>query len=247
MAREENSLLFSLKELHKLEADRLQEEEDLRVADIEAKRQAQENAERAVRDAEEARIQAQKDAEKRAREEKERKEMEDRIHLEQAERQARIAAQEKIELNRLAAEAEAIRTKPINWKLIGAVASAVLMVSIVIVGAVKSNREKTAKQEIAALDAKLDAERKADRAETARLQSVLRERMAEVAKLNDTLNSAKNEQERMDFARKARAAAASAAAASAEAAAQARAAKEREKKARFEKCKNSNDPLCGIN
>jgi hypothetical protein len=189
MAREENSLLFSLKELHKLEADRLQEEEDLRVADIEAKRQAQENAERAVRDAEEARIQAQKDAEKRAREEKERKEMEDRIHLEQAERQARIAAQEKIELNRLAAEAEAIRTKPINWKLIGAVASAVLMVSIVIVGAVKSNREKTAKQEIAALDAKLDAERRADRAETAPPKSARRKPVSRSAR-TQTIRSA---------------------------------------------------------
>jgi len=247
MAREENSLLFSLKELHKLEEDRQREEEDARVAAIEAERRAKEDAERAAREAEEARIRAQKEAERRAREEKERKEMEDRVRLEEAERRARIEAQAKIEENRLAAEAEAIRTKPIPWKLIGAVAAALVTLSVVILIVVNRSQAASKMEARRQLIAKLDAERKTDRDEQARLQKVLSEKMAEVDRISKMLGSATDEKERMELARQARDAARRASAAAAEADAQRKAAKEREKKAKFERCKGSDDPLCGIN
>ncbi len=247
MAREENSLLFSLKELHKLEEDRQREEEDARVAAIEADRRAKEDAERAVREAEEARIKAQKDAEKRAREEKERKEMEDRVRLEEAERRARIEAQARIEENRLAAEAEAIRTKPIPWKLIGAVAAALVTLSVVILIVVNRSQAASKMEARRQLIAKLDAERKSDKDEQARLQKVLTEKMGEVDRISKMLGSATDEKERIELARQARDAARRASAAAAEADSQRRAAKEREKKAKFERCKGSDDPLCGIN
>jgi hypothetical protein len=247
MAREENSLLFSLKELHKLEEDRQREEEDARVAAIEAERRAKEDAERAVREAEEARIKAQKDAERRAREEKERKEMEDRVRLEEAERRARIEAQARIEENRLAAEAEAIRTKPIPWKLIGAVAAALVTLSVVILIVVNRSQAAAKMEARRSLIAKLDAERKADKDEQARLQKVLTEKMAEVDRISKMLGSASDEKERIELARQARDAARRASAAAADADAQRKAAKEREKKAKFERCKGSDDPLCGIN
>lgn len=247
MAREENSLLFSLKELHKLEEDRQREEEDARVAAIEAERRAKEDAERAVREAEEARIKAQKDAERRAREEKERKEMEDRVRLEEAERRARIEAQARIEENRLAAEAEAIRTKPIPWKLIGAVAAALVTLSVIILIVVNRSQAAAKMEARRSLIAKLDAERKADKDEQARLQKVLTEKMAEVDRISKMLGSASDEKERIELARQARDAARRASAAAADAEAQRKAAKEREKKAKFERCKGSDDPLCGIN
>lgn len=247
MAREENSLLFSLKELHKLEEDRQREEEDARVAAIEADRRAKEDAERAVREAEEARIKAQKDAEKRAREEKERKEMEDRVRLEEAERRARIEAQARIEENRLAAEAEAIRTKPIPWKLIGAVAAALVTLSVIILIVVNRSQAASKMEARRQLIAKLDAERKSDKDEQARLQKVLTEKMGEVDRISKMLGSATDEKERIELARQARDAARRASAAAAEADSQRRAAKEREKKAKFERCKGSDDPLCGIN
>ncbi len=247
MAREENSLLFSLKELHKLEEDRQREEEDARLAAIEAERRAKEDAERAAREAEEARIKAQKDAERRAREEKERKEMEDRVRLEEAERRARIEAQARIEENRLAAEAEAIRTKPIPWKLIGAVAAGLVMLSFVILTVVNRSQAAAKMEARRQLIAKLDAERKADKDEQARLQKVLAEKMGEVDRISKMLGSASDEKERIELARQARDAARRASAAAAEADAQRKAAKEREKKAKFERCKGSDDPLCGIN
>ena len=247
MAREENSLLFSLKELHKLEEDRQREEEDARVAAIEAERRAKEDAERAVREAEEARIRAQKDAERRAREEKERKEMEDRVRLEESERRARIEAQARIEENRLAAEAEAIRTKPIPWKLIGAVAAALVTMSVIILIVVNRSQAASKMEARRQLIAKLDAERKADKEDQARLQRVLSEKMAEVDRISKMLGSATDEKDRIELARQARDAARRASAAAAEADAQRKAAKEREKKAKFERCKGSDDPLCGIN
>jgi len=247
MPREENSLLFSLKELQQLEQDRLQEEEDSRQAAIEAERRAKEDAERRRREEEEAKIRAQQEAEKRAREEAERRAMEDRVRLEEAERRARIEAQARMEEAQLRAAAEAIRTKPIPWKLIGSVAAALIMLSIAIVTVVNRQQAAAKIEARAQLIARLDSERKRDREEQARLQKVLTDKMSEVQRLNDLVNQAKNEQDRIELAKQAREAAGRAARAAAEADAQRKAAKEREKKAKFERCKGSDDPLCGIN
>ena len=54
MAREENSLLFSLKEVANTLQDRLKEEEDSRAAAVEAERRAKEDAIRRVKEEEEA-------------------------------------------------------------------------------------------------------------------------------------------------------------------------------------------------
>ena len=58
MAREENSLLFSLKEVANTLQDRLKEEEDSRAAAVEAERRAKEDAIRRVKEEEEAKIRA---------------------------------------------------------------------------------------------------------------------------------------------------------------------------------------------
>jgi colicin import membrane protein len=247
MAREENSLLFSLKELQNLEQDRLREEDDARLAAIESERRAKEAAEQRIRDEEAARIQAAKDAEKRAREEAERKAMEDRIRLEEADRRAHIEAQAAKEEALLRAAAEAIRTKPIPWGIISGVAAALIALSILIVVIVNRQQVAAKNEARAQLIARLDAERKRDKDEAARLQKNLSDKMAEVQRLNDMVNGAKNEQERIEAAKLARDAAGRASRAAADADAQRKAAKEREKRAKLERCKNSDDPLCGVN
>ena len=177
----------------------------------------------------------------------ERRQMEDRIRLEEAERRARIEAQARMEEAQLRAAAEAIRTKPIPWKLIGSVAAALIAISIIIVIVVNKQQAASVKAERTALIARLDAERKRDRDEQSRLNKVLTDKMAEVSRLNNLVNQAKNEAERIELAKQARDAARRAASAAADADAQRKAAKEREKKAKFERCKGSDDPLCGIN
>src|SRR5262249_9121110 len=143
--------------------------------------------------------------------------------------------------------AEAIRTKPIPWKLIGSVAAALITLSIIIVIVVNRQQAAAKIEARAQLIARLDSERKRDRDEQMRLQKVLADKLGEVQRLDSLVNQAKNEQERIELAKQARDAAARASRAAFEADAQRKAAKEREKKAKFERCKGSDDPLCGIN
>jgi colicin import membrane protein len=245
MAREENSLLFSLKELHNLEEDRIRDEANAKQAAIDAERRAKEDAVRQAKEAEEARIRAAEDAARREREERERKEREDRIRVEETERRARIEAQARIEEAQIRAATEAIKNKPLPVKLIAAVSAVLIAFSIGVVTVVKRNQEVAKKEAIAAAAAAIQAERKRDQDEQARLQQVLAARMAEMTKLDNALKTAMNEKERQEIAKAAGQAAERARQAASDAEAQRKAAKEREKKAKFERCKNSDDPLCG--
>ncbi len=128
MAREENSLLFSLKEVANTLQDRLKEEEDSRLASAEAERRAKEDAIRRAKEEEEAKVRAAEDAIRREREAKEHKEREDRIRLEEAERRARIEAEARIEEANLRAATEAIKSKPLPVKLIAAVSAVFIMI-----------------------------------------------------------------------------------------------------------------------
>ena len=246
MAREENSLLFSLKEVANTLQDRLKEEEDSRAAAVEAERRAKEDAIRRVKEEEEAKIRAAEDAIRREREEKERKEREDRIRLEEAERRARIEAEARIEEANLRAATEAIKSKPLPVKLIAAVSAVFIMISIVIVVGVKRAQDAAKKQAIADAISRIESERKKDRDESARLQKALTDRLNEARSLEDQVNAAKSEKERLELAEKAKAAASAASRAASEAAAQRAASKERDRKAKLERCKNADDPLCGI-
>ena len=197
---------------------------------------------------EEARIKAQKTPRSVPARKKERKEMEDRVRLEEAERRARIEAQARIEENRLAAEAEAIRTKPIPWKLIGAVAAALVTLSVVILIVVNRSQAGFQDGSASAADRQAGCRAQVRQGRAGATAKVLTEKMGEVDRINSKmLGSATDEKERIELARQARDAARRASAAAAEADSQRRAAKEREKKAKFERCKGSDDPLCGIN
>ncbi len=102
----ESSVLFSLRELQKIEEDRLHEEQ---VAEQHARDEAQRartaDAER-QRQIEVDRLRAAEEAASRALEDRERQQHMERLHLEEAELRARIEAAAELESQRLALESE---------------------------------------------------------------------------------------------------------------------------------------------
>jgi hypothetical protein len=102
--REENSVLFSLKELRRMEDDRIRQEHDDRTAKAEAERQERQAAERrAVEEAERLRREETERAQ-RAVEEKENRSREEQMRLAEAERRARIEGEHRLQHERMRLE-----------------------------------------------------------------------------------------------------------------------------------------------
>jgi len=94
--RAENSVLFSLKELRRLEDERVRAEADARRAQAEAERRAKLEAEQRARDEEARRAREEEEQRRRAEREREEREREDRLRLEEAERRARVEGELKL-------------------------------------------------------------------------------------------------------------------------------------------------------
>jgi hypothetical protein len=105
--RRENSVLFSLKELRRIEDDRQRREQDELSARLEAERAAKEAAERAAREEEERRRHEEQERLRRAEEEKEARAREDQMRLQEAERRARVEADMQIQQERMRLEVHA--------------------------------------------------------------------------------------------------------------------------------------------
>ena len=94
--RRENSVLFSLSELRKIEEDRIRQEDDQRKAVAEAARQAQIEAERRAREEEERKRKEADEFAMRERLEKERIAHEANHKIQEVERRARVEADAKL-------------------------------------------------------------------------------------------------------------------------------------------------------
>ncbi|HXU06054.1 MAG TPA: hypothetical protein VN903_34105 [Polyangia bacterium] len=94
--RAENSVLFSLKELRRIEDERVKAEADARKAQAEAERRAKAEAEQRARDEEIRRARAEEDRRTRAESEREARDREDRLRVEEAERRARVEGELKL-------------------------------------------------------------------------------------------------------------------------------------------------------
>jgi hypothetical protein len=94
--RPENSVLFSLKELRRLEDERVKAEADARRAQAEAERRAKVEAEQRARDEETRRAREEEERRRRAESEREGREREDRLRVEEAERRARVEGELKL-------------------------------------------------------------------------------------------------------------------------------------------------------
>src|SRR5499426_2949939 len=88
--RAENSVLFSLKELRRLEDERVKAEADARRAQAEAERRAKAEAEQRARDEASRRAREEEERRRRVESEREARERENRLRLEEAERRARV-------------------------------------------------------------------------------------------------------------------------------------------------------------
>jgi hypothetical protein len=100
----ENSVLFSLRELRRIEDDRVKKEQDAARAKAEAERQAKEAAEQAAREAEERRIRDEAERARMAREAEEQREREGNLRLQEAERRARVEGEMRINEERMRLE-----------------------------------------------------------------------------------------------------------------------------------------------
>jgi hypothetical protein len=108
--RPENSVLFSLKELRRLEDERVKAEADARRAQAEAERRAKMEAEQRARDEETRRARQQQVEEeeeerrRRAEADREARQREDRLRVEEAERRARVEGELKLREQQLLEE-----------------------------------------------------------------------------------------------------------------------------------------------
>jgi len=162
--KRENSVLFSLRELQKIEEDRVTEEEDSTRAAEEAKIRAKMEAERKEREAEAARVAAEQNAESARLGEIERKQREERMRVNEAEARARAEAQGVIEQQRLQQEMEIRRVEASKKRpttLIAVAATLVLLVGGLIFWVVQKNAEAEKKAKETAL---IEAQAKKDKA-----------------------------------------------------------------------------------
>jgi len=88
--RPENSVLFSLQELRRLEDERVKAEADARRAQAEDERLAKAEAEQRARDEQTRRAREEEERRCRAESEREERQREDRLRVEEAERRARV-------------------------------------------------------------------------------------------------------------------------------------------------------------
>jgi len=105
--RRENSVLFSLKELRRIEDDRQRREQDELTARREAERAAREAAERAAREDEERRRRDEEERVRRIEEDKQSRLREEQLRLEEAERRARVEADMQLQQERMRLEVQA--------------------------------------------------------------------------------------------------------------------------------------------
>ena len=92
----ENSVLFSLKELRRLEDERVNAEAAARRAQEEAARRVKAEAEQRARDEEARRVREEEERRQRAESEREARQREDRLRVEEAERRARVEGELKL-------------------------------------------------------------------------------------------------------------------------------------------------------
>ena len=100
----ENSVLFSLRELRRIEDDRVKKEQDAAKAKADAERQAREDSERRAREAEEQRIRDEQERARLAREAEDQRQRDDHMRLQEAERRARVEGEMRINEERMRLE-----------------------------------------------------------------------------------------------------------------------------------------------
>jgi len=154
----ENSVLFSLKELRRIEDDRIRQEEADAQARVESERRAREDAERRARDEVERRRRDEEARVRRIEEEKVAHEREGHMRLQEAERRARVEAETRLQEERMRLEIQHKKHKS-PMPIVLAVAGVMVLVGGIIIYKVNAAAEERRvaelrqKEEQAAADA----------------------------------------------------------------------------------------------
>lgn len=188
MARQETSLLFSLKEIANNLLDRLGEEEQAKKAVLAAEKRAQQEACKRAQQEEQAQRHAAEEAARRQREEIEAREREQRIFVETARKRAQIEAEEQRKLAQLRAETEAILSKPLPRKTIASVCTLFAMIGFVTVVFVKRAQDRAQQEAILQAVANIESQRKNDSERQAHLRRLVTQRFEEMERLKSKKN-----------------------------------------------------------
>jgi colicin import membrane protein len=184
----ENSVLFSLRELRRIEDDRVKKEQDAARAKAEAERQAKEAADRAAREAEEQRVRDEHERARRAREDEEARTREDGLRVQEAERRARVEGEMRINEERMRLEIQH-KKKHSPVKAVVGVAGVLLLIG----GGVWYKMHSEHQAELAAER----AEKTRIEMEAKKAQAMLEAKLVSIEKnMNDQLAKAKTEEER---------------------------------------------------
>jgi colicin import membrane protein len=132
--RPENSVLFSLKELRRLEDERVKAEADARRAQAEAERRAEVEAEQRARDEQTRRAGEEEERRRRAESEREARQREDRLRVEEAERRARVEGELKLRQQQLLGEQTRRHLQGPRFGTSAGMAAAMAALLVVVVG-----------------------------------------------------------------------------------------------------------------
>jgi hypothetical protein len=187
--RRENSVLFSLKELRRIEDDRVKKEQDEVKARVDADRAAKEAAERAARDAEERRRHEEEDRLRRFEAEKETKIREEQMRLQETERRLRIEGEMRLQEERMRLEVHAKAQSKSPVKAVIGVAAVLVLVA----GALGYKMYSQHQVELAV--ERNERQRIETEAKAAQLEA--EKKVAAIQKeMNDKLANAKSDEER---------------------------------------------------
>lgn len=187
--RGENSVLFSLKELRRIEEDRVAKEQAEARARLDAERRAREDAERRAREEEERRIRDEQDRIRRAEEDKLRAEREEQLRIEEAERRARVEGEMRLQEQRMRLE---LAAKKDQKSALGPVIG-VAVVLVAIGGGIVYKLYQDSQAEKAALQAKAEEDRQ--RIER-QMQEEQKKFQARMAALQENLTKATSDAEK---------------------------------------------------
>jgi colicin import membrane protein len=180
--RPENSVLFSLQELRRLEDARLKAEADARRAQAEAERRARAEAEQRARDEETRRVREEEDRRQRAESERAAREREDRLRIEEAERRARVEGELKLKERQLLEEQ---RQRHMHGRRIGTsawlAAAAGVAVCVMVGGGLAARASQQHQAEKLALEQEIQQERAAQRDFAAKIRALEEKAQRDVA------------------------------------------------------------------
>ena len=186
--RRENSVLFSLKELRRIEDDRVKREEDEAKARVEAERAAKEASVRRAREEEEQKRRDEEDRLRRIEEQKEAQLREEQLRLQESERRQRVEGELRLQEERMRLELQS-RKSSSPVKAVVSVAA----VLVVVAGALGWRMYSQHQAEMAVASAersRLEADAKAAQLEFDKKMVAIQKEM------NAKLNAVHTEEER---------------------------------------------------